>query len=102
MSSKLKTSWPATLATRLTLWYTLFSSLSFVAVCLLAYLLVATLLITQVDDDLVEDIDEFNLYYRELGLEGLWSQLEQEVEADGAQNLYFRLFSTDEASVCHS
>ena len=92
MSLNLKTSWPSTLATRLTLWYTLLSTLSFVLVFALAYFLVATLLLRQVDDDLVEDIEEFSESYKELGLEGLWSQLLQEVAADGAQNLFFQLF----------
>jgi len=92
MFSNTKTSWPATLATRLTLWYTLLSTLSFVLVFVLAYALVATLLLRQVDDDLVEDIEEFNDSFIGFGLEGMWSQLQQEVTADGDQNLFFQLF----------
>ncbi|MBT8147103.1 MAG: HAMP domain-containing histidine kinase [Gammaproteobacteria bacterium] len=99
MSSSMKISWPATLATRLTLWYTLLSTLSFVAVFLLAYFLVATLLLRQVDDDLVEDVEEFSAVFNELGLEGLWLQLQREVEEDGAQNLFFQLFDEQGVSL---
>jgi len=93
MSSSTKTSWPKTLAARLTIWYSLLSSLSFLVVFVLAYLLVSTLLLQQVDDDLVEDIDEFNMMYRDLGSVGMWEQLEQEVTTDGAQNLFFQLYT---------
>ena len=92
MSSSMKISWPTALATRLTLWYSLLSTMSFVLVFALAYFLVATLLLRQVDDDLVEDVEDFGDVYGERGLEGLWAQLQQEVEEDGAQNLFFQLF----------
>ena len=93
MSSSTKTSWPKTLAARLTIWYSLLSSLSFFVVFVLAYLLVSSLLLQQVDDDLVEDIGEFNMMFQELGSVGMWRQLQQEVTTDGAQNLLFQLFT---------
>ena len=92
MSLSTRISWPATLSTRLTLCYTLLSTLSFVLVFVLAYFLVAMLLLRQVDDDLIEDIEEFSALYNESGLDGLWVQLQREVEEDGAQNLFFRIF----------
>jgi signal transduction histidine kinase len=93
MSSSTKASWPATLAGRLTLWYTLLSTLSFLLVFTVAYFLVGTVLSEQVDDDLVEDIEEFNQLYRQLGYEGMWAEMQREVDADGAANIFFRLFS---------
>ena len=89
----MKNSWPKTLAARLTIWYSLLSSLSFLVVFALAYFLVSTLLLQQVDDDLIEDIDEFNMMYQELGMVGLWQQLQQEVATDGAQNIFFQLIT---------
>jgi len=91
----MKSSWPATLAARLTLWYTGLSTLSFLIVFLLAYYLVSTVLLEQVDDDLIEDVAEFNNIYRQLGLEGMWVDMEQEVAADGAANVFFQLFNLD-------
>lgn len=99
MSSSTMPSWPGTLAARLTLWYTGLSTLSFLVVFLLAYYLVSAVLLEQVDDDLVEDIEEFSNNYLQLGLEGMWTGLEQEVAADGADNVFFQLFSVSGESL---
>jgi len=99
MSSSMKRSWPATLAARLTFWYTGLSTLSFLLVFILAYYLVSAVLLQQVDDDLVEDIEEFNSSFRQLGLEGMWTELEDEVAADGATNVFFQLFNVDADSL---
>ena len=84
---------PATLAGRLTVWYTLVSTLLFSSTIGVIYLLTATVLQNQVDADLVEDIEEFNDIYRERSIVELWRQLQQEAEADGSDRVLFRLYT---------
>jgi len=84
---------PRSLAGRLTLWYTLVSTLLFMVAIGVIYLLTATVLLNQVDSDLVEDIAEFNDIYRERSIVELWRQLQTEAEADGADQILFRLYT---------
>ena len=72
MSLSMKSKTPATLAGRLTLWYTGLSAASFLLVFGMAYFLVAAVLLEQVDDDLVEDIEEFDFIFSQQGLAGMW------------------------------
>ncbi len=86
---------PKSLAGRLTLWYTLVSTCLFLAAVALIYLLTASALLDQVDDDLEEDILEFNSILSMRGLSELWSELSQEAQTDGSEQVLFRLYSSD-------
>ena len=78
---------PKSLAGRLTLWYTLVSTCLFLAAVALIYLLTASALLDQVDDDLEEDILEFNSILSMRGLSELWSALSQEAQTDGSEQV---------------
>tara|TARA_B110000858_G_scaffold194218_1_gene248180 strand:+ start:29283 stop:30683 length:1401 start_codon:yes stop_codon:yes gene_type:complete len=84
---------PKTLAVRLTLWYSLISTGLFLASLSILYFLVAAALLNAVDEDLVEDIDEFNIQFQSTSTTDFWLELSREAEADGAQNILFRLYS---------
>ncbi len=84
---------PPSLAGRLTVWYTLVSTSLFALTIALIYFLTAAALLNQVDEDLEEDVAEFNFILREQGLEGLWADLRQEAEADGSSQILFRLYN---------
>lgn len=84
---------PQSLAGRLTLWYSLVSSGLFLVAAVLVYLLTANSLLNEVDEDLEEDIAEFNFSLNENSLDELWSELAEEAEADGSEQVLFRLYS---------
>jgi len=86
---------PVTLATRLTLWYTAASTLLFLLVASIVYYVIAAVLTQQVDDDLEEDIEDFDNIYITQGIETLWSSLLQEATEDGANQILFRLYSNE-------
>ncbi|MCH8174660.1 MAG: HAMP domain-containing histidine kinase [Proteobacteria bacterium] len=86
---------PASLAGRLTLWYTLISTALFLVAIATVYFLTAAVLLNQVDEDLEEDIEEFNLSFRREGMVGFWQELQQEAQADGSEQVLFRLYAAD-------
>ncbi|PCI74881.1 MAG: hypothetical protein COB20_14160 [SAR86 cluster bacterium] len=88
---------PDSLAGRLTLWYTIISSCLFLLAIGLVYVLTSSSLLDQVDEDLEEDIAEFNLILNERGLSELWSELSEEAETDGSEQILFRLYSSSGA-----
>ena len=63
---------PASLAGRLTVWYTITSTALFLGAITVIYFLTAAVLLNQVD----EDLDEFNEIFREQTLDELWRQLQ--------------------------
>jgi len=89
---------PPSLAGRLTVWYTIVSTALFVVAIATVYFLTATVLLNQVDEDLEEDIQEFNDIFREQSVVELWRELQQEADSDGSEQILFRLY-TDDASL---
>ncbi len=84
---------PPSLAGRLTVWYTLVSTLLFLLAIATIYLFTGSVLSRQVDEDLLEDITEFEDLLLQRGLDGMWQQLQAEAAADGSEQILFRLFS---------
>lgn len=84
---------PPSLAGRLTVWYTIVSTTLFLLAIGTIYFLTSTVLLNQVDDDLEDDIDEFNEIFRQQGIVGLWQDLQQEASADGSEQILFRLYT---------
>lgn len=80
-----------TLASRLTLWYSSIFTCSFVLVFLLTYVFVSAVLNSNTVDDLQEDIEELSFYYNVTGIEGIWSDIQDEVASDGEDQVFFRL-----------
>ena len=69
------TRFPATLAARLTLWYTAIFVLFTGGAFLLFYFTIDTLLDQRIDEDLEEDIVEFRNLYREDGIAGIKTEI---------------------------
>ncbi|MDA1372168.1 MAG: HAMP domain-containing sensor histidine kinase [Proteobacteria bacterium] len=86
---------PASLAGRLTVWYTGVSTLLFLSAIGTIYFLTSTVLLNQVDEDLDDDLQEFNAIYREEGIVPLWQELQKEVAEDGSAQVLFRLYTSD-------
>lgn len=79
------------LAFRLTLWYSTIFTTSFLLVFAITYGLVSSVLNTNAEDDLEEDIVELHAYYINEGESGIWRQVEEEIASDGADQIFFRL-----------
>ena len=86
---------PPSLAGRLTVWYTIVSTALFTVAIATVYFLTATVLLNQVDEDLEEDIEEFNESFRREGMVGFWREMQQEAQADGSDQILFRLYTED-------
>ena len=99
----LATRLPATLAARLTVWFAgifiLFTGSAF----LLFYYSINTILDQRIDEDLEEDIVEFRSLHADQGIERVTTEIQHEVQADNADEIFLRLldrtgtalFSTD-------
>jgi len=84
-----------TVTFRLTLWYTaLFGGLSLV-VFLIVYASLASHLREQMDNGLLDTAQEFEALYDNHGLEALKAEFQREVQAEGRNNVFFRLLSPD-------
>jgi len=84
-----------TVTFRLTLWYTaVFGGLSLV-VFLIVYASLASHLREQMDNGLLDTVQEFEALYENHGLEALQAEFQREVQAEGRNNVFFRLLSPD-------
>ncbi|NKB34896.1 MAG: HAMP domain-containing protein [Pseudomonadales bacterium] len=86
---------PESLAGRLTVWYTFVSSILFLFAIGTIYFLTSTVLLNQVDEDLEDDLEEFNELYVAQGIVPLWQELQQEAIEDGSSQVLFRLYTED-------
>ena len=86
---------PASLAGRLTVWYTFTSTILFLFAIGTIYFLTSTVLLNQVDEDLEDDIEEFDALFSREGIVPLWQELEAEATEDGQSQVLFRLFTID-------
>jgi methyl-accepting chemotaxis protein len=82
------------LATRLTIWYTLIFSAIVLIAFLTVYAAINTILDVRMDEDLAEDIEELRLLYRQEGLGRLQQELEREVQGGDAEQVFLRLLDT--------
>jgi heavy metal sensor kinase len=95
MSSKRKNNLFSSVAFRLVLWFTaLFAILSAVSFTLVYYVLTSSL-ISRADEDLMEDIGEYEELYAEEGIKALEDEFEAEVESEGADRVFFVFLSPD-------
>lgn len=86
---------PASLAGRLTVWYTFISVVLFATAIGIIYFLTSAVLLNQVDEDLEDDLEEFNALYAAQGIVPLWQDLLQEAREDGSTQVLFRLYTED-------
>ena len=82
---------PATLAARLSLWYTGIFVLFTGGAFLLFYFTIDTLLDQRLDEDLEEDIVEFRSLYAEDGMEGVKTEIQREMHSEQPDEVFLRL-----------
>ncbi len=83
------------LSTRLTLWYSLSFSLSIALAFVALYLSFATILLDRMDEDLVEDIEEYQRIFEEEGLPGIQAEITRESwEVNESEQSFVRLLDT--------
>ncbi len=82
---------PRTLSFRLTAWYVCIFSLTLLAVFVVLYVSVGTILDHQSNNDLVEDIEEFRLFHARGGLDAVKAEIEHEISSDDPAKMFFRI-----------
>lgn len=93
---------PKTLGFRLTLWYA-----SAFLVCLGVtfmglYLSLSSILNSRMDEDLREDIEEFQELYRDHGIEEVISEIEREVNENNESEIFLRVYDAKRNVLYHS
>ena len=84
-----------TLAFRLTLWYAAIFTLSSLAAFLTVYLLTASIIKENTDEDLQEDVVELAQLRSEKGMDAVLDEIGLEVESEGSDTVFFRIFTPD-------
>ncbi len=84
--------WPQSLSSRITLSYSLTFIGLIASVLAGLYLLVGQILDNRIDEDLIEDIAEFNMIYRDKGFDGLIEEFNRETFADNSQQVFIQLY----------
>ncbi|MCF6338371.1 MAG: HAMP domain-containing histidine kinase [Gammaproteobacteria bacterium] len=83
---------PNTLAFRLTFWYTLVVIILIMIAFSASYLSLKKKLNYNLENDLIEDILEYKILYKNEGLDGIKQEIEQEMEWGEEKNFFFQLF----------
>lgn len=86
----LKTS--KTLSFKLMIMYALLYILSSLIAFLVFYFFISAYFYSKINKDMKSDIKELQITYEDDGLKVLKEEIEEEAEAEGTQNVYFRLF----------
>ena len=86
---------PNTFSFRLTLWYALSFILILLSALAILYYLVNTTLDNNIDEDLIEDVEEFRTLYQKGGISELKHELENEALTDDISNEFLRLLDKD-------
>lgn len=85
----------SSLSTRLTLWYSLSFSLSIALAFAALYLSFASILMDRMDEDLVEDIEEYQRIFDEEKLAGIEAEITRESwDTDESEQSFIRLLNT--------
>lgn len=86
---------PNTLAFRLTFWYTLIVIILITVAFSASYFLLKKTLDQSMEQNLIEDIGEFQLLYQKKGLDGVKREINRDMKSDGEEELFFQLFDKD-------
>lgn len=89
----MKLSTPKTLASRLTLWYSLIFMAVFGAAYLLSYFSIEAVLNSRFEEDLEEDIEEIGMLFQSNGIEAVKAEIERELSSEDPKTLFFRLLN---------
>lgn len=93
MSFAPKAKFPKTLATRLTLWYTIIFSISLTIIFMLIYSLMEHNLLQNIDETLRDYAREFQSDYIHRGPQGLRKEILAESDSQGHGNILIRVFN---------
>lgn len=91
MFSKQKTRQTPSLALRLTLWYASIFTISSLIAYSIFYFVMAGIIYDRTDEELIEDIDESAILFKQEGLSVLRKEFEEDASENGAENIFFRL-----------
>jgi len=81
---------PNTLAFRLTFWYTLIVIILITVAFSASYFLLKKTLDQSMEQNLIEDIGEFQLLYQKKGLDGVKREINRDMKSDGEEELFFQ------------
>jgi heavy metal sensor kinase len=84
-----------TLAFRLTGWYAGIFTLSALLAFLAFYVLTASVISEDRDEDLIGDLKEFSAILSDVGMTGIKREMSLEVVSEGVDQIFLRLFTTD-------
>jgi len=91
---KMISSLPSSLSLRLALWYTAIYTLSSAAAFMVVYFILESVLLNQMDSDLIEDIEELSVIYQEEGLQSLRNEIRQEELSEGADKVLYSFYDS--------
>jgi signal transduction histidine kinase len=77
----------------LTLWYAAIFTLSSLAAFVTVYFVTASIIKESTDEDLQEDVIELGELRNEKGMEAVLEEIRLEVDADGSDMIFFRIFT---------
>ncbi len=85
--------YPSKLSSRLTLWYVSTFAIFLVLLLIVLYWSINTILDRRIDEDLVEDIEEFSLLLESDGIEKVKGEIQREIGADDQDSVFIRLLN---------
>ncbi len=95
MFSRKVTEIAGTLSSRPTLWYTVLFSVSALVAFVTVFLWIRSVIFERRDYALVEELKEFSLIQAAGGLSQIKKGMQWEAASEGADNIFFRIFSRD-------
>lgn len=90
---------PDTLTFRLAFWYTLVVILLMTVAFSTSYLLLKETLERGIEEDLLEDTDEFRALYQKEGLAGVKREVDRDMESGEGGHFFFQLFDSNGARI---
>lgn len=83
------------LALRLTIWYALIFAASSLLAFAVAYVLIARFVAERTDDELLQDLDEYAIHWRQEGIARVTEEMRSDTQGKDARKTYFRLWGAD-------
>ena len=80
---------------RISFWYTLTFSVFLLTALITLYYGVSTLIDNRVDDDLFDDLEEYQILYSKGGLERLRQEIDKEIYSGESESSFVRLLDSD-------
>lgn len=94
MFSKKHSKWRGTLSFRLTIWYAVIFTLTSILALSVFYYRISVITLENTDDELFEELEEYQALMAEGGIDALKTELVDEIESEG-EEVFYRILSTD-------